>query len=139
MGTTEKYLGALDQADLFENSAHRTRFKELMDCYSGYPFFTKGLCKCMYMSAWDDEHFAIMLQTLNDMALGKERDTEDMRFQGELLAEEHRDGEYYAYQLSNAFLDGRKFQPVEYMHAAPEFRYIIERSLAAEKGIDQVE
>ena len=45
MGWKENCLAALDAAKLFENSGHRTRFKELMDCYSNYPFFTKGLCK----------------------------------------------------------------------------------------------
>lgn len=138
MTVSEKYLEAMDREKLFENSEHRTRFKELLDCFSEYPFFTNRLCKCMYLSAWDNEHFAIMLQTLNDMVIGKERDTEDMRFQGELLAEEHVDGEYYVYQLSNAFLDGRKFLPVEYLHAQPEFRYIIERALKAEEVIDRV-
>ena len=69
------YLTALDEAGLFENTGHRTRFKELMDCYAGFPFFSKGLCKCIYLSAWDDEHFAIMLETLNEMTLGQEKNT----------------------------------------------------------------
>lgn len=138
MGTSEMYVEALEQAQMFENSEHLTRFKELLDYYAGYPFFTKGLCKCMYLSAWDEEHFAIMLQTLNDLALGREQSTDDMRFQGELLAEEHVDGEYYMYHLSCAFLDGRQFLPSEYRHVTPEYRYIIERGLKAAEIIEQV-
>ena len=82
MSKSELYLVALDQSGLFEDSGHRTRFKELMDCYGHYPFFTKGLCKCMYLSAWDEEHFATILEVLSDLAIGKERDTEEMRIQG---------------------------------------------------------
>lgn len=52
MNQKDACLFALDKAKLFESSGHRTRFKELMDCYSQFPFFTKGLCKCMYLSAW---------------------------------------------------------------------------------------
>ena len=107
MGWKENCLAALDAAKLFENSGHRTRFKELMDCYSNYPFFTKGLCKCMYLSAWDDEHFAVMLETLMDMSLGREQDTKDMQVKGDALAEERNDGEYYVYLLSGAFLEGQ--------------------------------
>ena len=138
MGRTEAYITALEEAHMFESSAHMTRFKELMDCYSDYPFFTKGLCKCMYLSAWDEEHFAIMLQTLNDMALGKEQNTDDMRFQGELLAEEHVDGEYYMSNLSCALLDGRPFLPQEYRNVDEEYRYKITRGLAAAEVIDKV-
>ena len=45
MNQKDACLFALDKAKLFESSGHRTRFKELMDCYSQFPFFTKGLCK----------------------------------------------------------------------------------------------
>ncbi len=138
MRKTEKYLNALDAARMFENSEHRTRFKELMDCYGDYPFFTKGLCKCMYLSAWDEEHFAIMLQTLNDMALGRDQNTDDMRIQGEMLAEENIDGEYYMYHFSCALLDGRPFLPSEYQNVDDHYRYIITRGLAAAEVIEQV-
>lgn len=39
----DKCFDALDEAGMFENSGHRTRFKELTDCYCNYPFFTRGL------------------------------------------------------------------------------------------------
>lgn len=139
MNRSEHYLSALDQSGLFEDSGHRTRFKELMDCYSHYPFFTKGLCKCMYLSAWDEEHFAVILEVLSDLAIGRERDTEEMRLQGEALAEEHMGGEYYVYQLSNAFLDGKKFSLADDVELLPEFQYIISQALKAEKVIDQVQ
>ena len=109
MNQKDACLFALDRAKLFENSGHRTRFKELMDCYNHFPFFTNGLCKCMYLSAWDEPHFCIMLEMLTDLSLGKEATTDDMRENGDVLADKQEDGEYYVYQLSNAFLDNTSF------------------------------
>lgn len=138
MGWKENCLAALDAAKLFENSGHRTRFKELMDCYSNYPFFTKGLCKCMYLSAWDDEHFAVMLETLMDMSLGREQDTKDMQVKGDALAEERNDGEYYVYLLSGAFLEDKPYILPEDADIPQEIRYIIDRAIRTSAVIDEV-
>lgn len=139
MSKSDRYLTVLDERGLFENSEHRTRFKELVDCYGEYPFFTKGLCKCMYLSVWDQEHFAIILQVLSDLAIGRERDTEEMRIQGDALAERENGGEYYVYQLSNAFLDGEVFVLEEGAELSDAYMYIIRRALEAEKAIDEAE
>ena len=138
MNLKDTYLSALDTADMFESSAHRTRFKELLDCFSGYSFFSKGLCKCMYLSAWDDEHFVIILEILNAMALGKDPNTNEMRINGDILAEEQTNGEYYVYLLSNAFLDNKPFHLSENAKIEPENRYIIEQALKASEIIDSI-
>lgn len=139
MSKSERYLPALDEMGLFEDSGHRTRFKELVDCYGEYPFFTSGLCKCMYLAAWDEEHFAVILQILSDLAIGKERDTNEMRIQGDLLADQQEGGDYYIYQLSNAFLDRRTFALEGYEDIAEEYIYIIRQALKAGKVIDQAD
>ena len=108
----------------------------MMDCYNHFPFFTNGLCKCMYLSAWDEPHFCIMLEMLTDLSLGKEATTDDMRENGDVLADKQEDGEYYVYQLSNAFLDNTSFHLDESVNLEPEFRYIIDRALAAAEVID---
>ena len=136
MNHPDACLLALDRAKLFENSGHRTRFKELMDCYSHFPFFTNGLCKCMYLSAWDEPHFCIMLEVLTDLSLGKETTTDDMRENGDVLADRQEDGEYYVYQLSNAFLDNTSFHLDDSVKLESKFRYIIDRALAAAEVID---
>lgn len=136
MNWKEKCLAALDAEKMFENSKHRTRFKELLDCYSSFPFFTKGLCKCMYLSTWDENHFNIMLEALTDLSLGKEQNTEEMRDKGDVLAEEQKDGEYYVYQLSNAFLDDSAFYLKDSDSIDPEIKYIIQRGLIAAAIID---
>lgn len=133
----ELYFSTLDTENMFEDSGHRTRFKELLDCYADFPFFTKGLCKCMYLSAWDDEHFCIMLEILTDMSLGRDTNTKEMRVKGEALAEEQQDAEYFVYQLSNAFLDNAPYQLPENADIPPEIRHIISRALMAAELIEQ--
>lgn len=138
MDWKESCLAALDHEKMFENSSHRTRFKELMDCYSDYPFFNKGVCKCMYLAAWDDEHFAIMLETLSDMSLGKDRDTTEMSIKGDALAEETDDSEYYVYRLSLSFLEDKPYHIGVSSDMTPEVRYIIRRALRAAAIIDRL-
>ena len=139
MSWKDDYFRALDTAKLFENSGHRTRFKELMDCYAGYPFFTKGLCKCIYLSAWDEEHFMVMLETLTDMSLGRERGTGEMLIKGDLLADEAAAGEAYMYRLSSAFLAEQPFQPPEGITLSPDYQYLADQALKASAVIDAVE
>lgn len=138
MNWKDRCFLSLDEEKLFENSGHRTRFWELLDCYGEYPFFTKGLCKCMYLSAWDEEHFAIMLETLTSMSLGRETDTDDMRIQGDTLAEVQPDAEFYVYQLSNAFLDNKPFLLPDDARLEAEQRRIIEQALKAARVIDHI-
>lgn len=128
----------LDEEKLFEDSGHRTRFWELLDCYGEQPFFTKGLCKCMYLSAWDEEHFAIMLETLTSMSLGRETNTEDMRLHGDTLAQVQPDEEYYVVQLSNAFLDDKPFSLPGNARLEPKQQHIINQALKAASVIDNI-
>lgn len=138
MNWKEQWIVALDKENLFENSGHRTRFKELLDCYADYPFFTKGLCKCMYLSAWDEEHFCIMLTMLTEMSLEHEKNTDEMRTQGDILLEEQPEEESYIYQLSNAFLDNTIFQLDDPQKVQPDILYIIQKALRVSDIIDQL-
>ena len=80
-------LQALDDRHLFQSDDHRSRFKELLDCYADASFFTPGLCKCMFMSCWDEEHFFIMLDMLNQLSLKRHMGLNDMCENGELSVE----------------------------------------------------
>ena len=134
----EQCLAALDKANLFEHYGHRTRFKELLDCYADYPFFTKGLCKCMYLSAWDEKHFCIMLAMLTEMSLEHEKNTDEMRTQGDVLMAEQPEEESYIYQLSNVFLDNTPFQLDDPQKVHPDILYIIQKALRVSDIIDQL-
>lgn len=137
MGWKDQCVAALDEEKLFENSEHRTRFLELMDCYGGYPFFTKGLCKCMYLSAWDEEHFAILLETLMRMSLGREQNTEDMEANGEALAREEDGDEQKMYLLSCEFLEGKPCS-IDLDTVSTNTAYVMKQALKAAEIIEKL-
>lgn len=137
MGWKDQCVAALDEEKLFENSEHRTRFLELMDCYGGYPFFTKGLCKCMYLSAWDEEHFAILLETLMRMSLGREQNTEDMEANGEALAREEDGDEQKMYLLSCEFLEGKPCS-IDLDTVSANTTYVMKQALKAAEIIEKL-
>lgn len=137
MGWKDQCVAALDEEKLFENSEYRTRFLELMDCYGGYPFFTKGLCKCMYLSAWDEEHFAILLETLMRMSLGREQNTEDMEANGEALAREEDGDEQKMYLLSCEFLEGKPCS-IDLDTVSANTAYVMKQALKAAEIIEKL-
>ena len=137
MGWKDQCVAALDEEKLFENSEHRTRFLELMDCYGGYPFFTKGLCKCMYLSAWDEEHFAILLETLMRMSLGREQNTEDMEANGEAWAREEDGDEQKMYLLSCEFLEGKPCS-IDLDTVSANTAYVMKQALKAAEIIEKL-
>ena len=137
MGWKDQCVAALDEEKLFENSEHRTRFLELMDCYGGYPFFTKGLCKCMYLSAWDEEHFAILLETLMRMSLGREQNTEDMEANGEALAREEDGDEQKMYLPSCEFLEGKPCS-IDLDTVSANTAYVMKQALKAAEIIEKL-
>lgn len=138
MDWKEKCIFALDAEKMFEDSAHRMRFKELVDCYKNYPFFTRGLCKCIYMSAWDEEHFCVMLETLTELSLAREKDTTEMSHKGESLAEEQIGEEYYVFQLSASLLNDLPYHVPDDVTFSPENTYLIRRVLQAAEIIDSL-
>lgn len=100
---------ALEKENLFVSQEHRHLFSDLMNCYGEYPFFHKGLCKCMYLSCWDMEHYTVMLDILNNMTIEKSTDTEDMSENGEYLGDQSEGYDRYIYQLSCSFLNNEDF------------------------------
>jgi hypothetical protein len=129
----------LDAENMFESPKHRTRFRELVDCFSPYPFFTRGLCKCIYLSAWDEKHFCVMLETLTDLSLGNDTTTREMSIQGDILTEKQTDDEYYVYLLSCSLLDNKPYPVNDISQLQPEIRYIIRRALKAADLIDSLD
>ncbi len=138
MKWNEACLRELTQAGLFVDSGHRTRFKELMDCFCDKPFFSKGLCKCMYLSAWDEEHFSILLPTLSNMSLSRDTDTSEMLVIGDSLADEQANDESYIYRLSISFLDHSDFHIDETVQLSERTAYVIAQAQKAAALIDQV-
>ena len=104
MNINYRCLRELEIKGLFETPEHRSRFSELLNCYCNYPFFNKGLCKCMYLSSWDMEHFIVMLDILNDMTIGKNQNLQLMEDNGKVLENMFDGYDRYIFQLAGAFL-----------------------------------
>lgn len=138
MNWQEKCVSALNAENMFEDSWHRTRFKELLDCYVNYPFFTKGLCKCMYLFARDDEHFCLLLQTLSEMTIGKRKNAKEMIEIVEGIAKDRPDSEYFAYQLSVSFLENTPFEPDGHINIDSNMVSLIGQALKASEIIDSL-
>lgn len=136
MDVTRKCMEILTEHQMFENSEHRSRFSELVNCYSGYPFFDSGLCKCMYLAAWDDAHFFVMLDILNDMTIGKSQNADPMLDNEVKLEETWQGDEKYVLQLCACFLNHNSFRMPE--EISKEGEYIIRRGIEAALLIDQV-
>lgn len=137
MDFNRKCLNELNKHNIFENLDHYNRFSELFTCYSGYPFFTKGVAKCMYLSSWDMEHFIVILNILNDLTIGKSQDLEPMKDNGKVLELRAEGYEKYVMQLSTCFLNDEEFlMPEEEIEE--EGMHIITRALEAARIIDMV-
>ena len=136
MDVARRCVNLLTDQKLFEDAEHLSRFSELVNCYSNYPFFTKGICKCMYLSSWDMEHFLVILDILNDLTIGKSQDLEPMKDNGIVLESKAEGYEKYILQMSSCFLNEEPFEMPEEEIAA-EGVYIIRRAIEASRCIDQ--
>ena len=138
MNWYEKCILELTHRNMFESSDHRLRFRDLVSCYYQAPFFTKGLCKCMYLSSWDEEHFDIMLATLNEMVIDNIHNVKAMAEQGEVTAEQMDGYDAEIYKLSAAFLTGRPYTIPDLSRFDPDGAHIIRRAVLAAKYIDDL-
>lgn len=129
----------LSDKGLFENEDHEERFREAVACYEKCPFFTSGLCKCLYLASWDMEHFMMILETLNGIVARHEKSLKDMRITGEQMAEEMSGEEKYIMKLSVAFLKGSSYWIKDTSGISEETMHIINQALKASILIDQIE
>ena len=99
----------------------------------------------MYLSAWDAEHFSMMLETLNATLIEHDFGLHLMRDQGQIEQAEahagHNLGEEEIWKLLNAFVNGRPYDSsslsdIEIRY--PETAYMIKRALLASEIIDEL-
>lgn len=138
MNWNDKCMLELTHHNLFEDNAHRVRFRDLLGCYYKAPFFTRGLCKCMYLSCWDEEHFAVMLEILNEMTLEGDKNLDMMKDQGEVLAEQTEGFESLLFRLSNAFINNSYFEVPDLGVMDPEGAHILRQALKAAEYIEEL-
>ena len=111
----------LQSAKLFADDRHYRRFADAVDCYCDRPFFNEGLCKCIYMSSFDRDHYNVFLQTINGIVARREKNLAFMKEMGKVtqdaleidyeagkISPEMSLREQCMYALSNAFLYGKE-------------------------------
>jgi hypothetical protein len=135
----------LTHRNLFENDDHRARFRDLLDCYCDAPFFSKGLCKCMYLSSWDQKQFTQILDVLNEMILDRGNAMNLMMDNGMVLEQTARnEGDCTTVailEVSKTFLDEVPYDRnrlKELEISDPETAYCIKRGLLAAQCIDDL-
>lgn len=141
----------LMSAGLFADDAHYQRFADAVDCYCDRPFFSEGLCKCIYMASFDDEHYIVFLQMINGIVARRERNLASMKEQGEVnvdaiemdyeagkISPELSLRERCMYQLSSAFLYNREYElPPEARACKEDWVKLFEMSKQAAQVIHQ--
>lgn len=135
---TEKCLMELTHHNVFESSQHRLRFRDLVVCYYNAPFFCKALCKCMYLTSWDDVYFADMLALLNDMTIDGEKSPKIMGDQYEIQSIQTTGRDSEVYRLCASFITGFPYIQPDFALMDSEDAHMIRQALAAAGYIDDL-
>ena len=129
---------AIDKKGLFHDADHRLRFWEMVSCYRDRDFFNAGMCKCIFLGAWDDEHFAQLLSMLSQLSLSDNMDLNDMSENGRFMADEVDEGDKYILLLSCSFIENKPFDTKLPEDIDERTRLVIGSALEAAKIIDEM-
>lgn len=113
MNWVESCIRALRKEDLFQNGEHEELFCEAVLCYQDKPFFSSGLCKCIYLASWDMEHFTLFLEPINIMVARGDKNLDYMEELGKVIVDENKgvsERDRYLFELSGSFLQGEEFE-----------------------------
>lgn len=141
----------LSAANLFVDDKHYRRFADAVDCYCERDFFTVGLCKCMYMSSFDRDHYNVFLQTINGIVARREKNLAFMKEMGEITQDviqaDSEEGkmtpemslrETCMYALSSAFLNNQEYElPEEAKNCGEDWVEIFNMSKRAAEIIQE--
>ncbi|HIZ43885.1 MAG TPA: hypothetical protein H9672_04060 [Firmicutes bacterium] len=141
MAWKDKCLRSLMDAKLFLSSAHMDRFKETWKTLKKQPFCTKGLCKCLFLSAWDQEHYQFLKDTVDEMITRKDTDTSYMLEKGRVVLDNVALSERELFKLSIQFLENEGVTPDDscLMKLAHHWVPITDNTLEAGRLIDRLE
>lgn len=138
MKWNEKCILELTHHNLFESTEHRSRFVDLLSCYWESPFFSKGLCKCMYLAAWTDDTFNEFLDMLNSVVIEGAKSLRMMKENADVMYNTYKGTGAEMYRISSAFLSDAPYQVPDFSLMDPDGAYIIRRALLASRYIDDL-
>lgn len=94
----------LDRQSCFVSAFHKSRFIEMYDKVKYQPFFTRGMCKCLFLSAWDQEHTNVMKQMIWELMERKSKNLDYMLEQGRRMSQHGHANERAMFKLAEYFL-----------------------------------
>ncbi|MDY4670035.1 MAG: hypothetical protein SO415_08610 [Oliverpabstia sp.] len=113
MSWEEKCIPALLEQRVFLSPQHFSRFEAAFSFLRHQYFFTKGVCKCAVLAAWDPKHFEIFMDSMQEMVERKEKDSSYMIAQGKLYSK-HSDNNMRLFaKLYTDFLSNPNQTPSE--------------------------
>ena len=92
----------------------------------------------MYLSSWDEDHFDVMLATLNEMVIDGVRSVRLMAEQGLVMSEQLEGYDAEIYRLSAAFLTNTAYEIPDLTQFDPDGAHIIRRAVLAGQYIDDL-
>lgn len=104
MSWEEKCIPALLNQGVFLSPQHFSRFETAFAYLRHQPFFTKGVCKCAVLAAWDQPNYDFFMSTMHEMADRKDITPDYMLKKGELLVHDPDPNRGLLFQLSVDFL-----------------------------------
>lgn len=113
MAWQDQCLRSLTDAKLFLSTAHMERFKETWKVLKKQPFCTKGICKCLFLSGWDQEHYQFLKDTVEEMIVRQDTDTSYMLEKGRVILGNVALSERELFKLSIEFLEKEGQTPDE--------------------------
>lgn len=141
MAWKEKCLRSLMDAKLFLSTAHMERFTETWKVLKKQAFCTKGMCKCLFLASWDQEHYQFLKDTVDEMMDRKDTDTAYMLEKGYAVLDNVALSERELFKLSIRFLEEEGTTPDEscLLKLAHHWVPITDNTLEAGRLLDRLE
>lgn len=104
MNWKDRCLESLASHRCFMSSFHKLRFIEMFEWLRDKAFFNKGLCKCIFLAAWDQKHTDFLKETMQEMINMKAKSLDYMLDKGQNEMGNIISNERALYQLSCDFI-----------------------------------
>jgi len=100
----DKCETALIDSHIFLSHQHITRFQDAFKLIKNQPFINKGLIKCLFLSAWDQEHFNVFMDVIHQLIQNNDTNLDRMIEIGQDYVQRSKASEKLFYAMALEFL-----------------------------------
>jgi len=100
----DKCESALIDSRIFLSHQHITRFQDAFKLIKNQPFINKGLVKCLFLSAWDQEHFNVFMDVIHQLIQNNDTNLDGMIEIGQDYVQRSKASEKLFYAMAVEFL-----------------------------------